>query len=511
MSYQLKKYAPGICLLIVFIVAGMYIYQDYGIAWDEVTQMEIGNVNYNYVFKNDPQLFSFKDRDYGVGFELPLIIIEKALHIDNSRDIFLLRHIVTHLFFIVCMFSGYILSLKLFKNQLIACMTFVMLVLNPRLFGHSFVNTKDIPALSVFLLTLAAAAWAFNRKNIISFLVFGVICAFSVSIRLMNMAILPAIALFFLIDIISAWKNKQKPGYTFLCSLVFAASFFICLYAFWPILWQHPVDSLISNYENFSHFRWPGKLLLSGNIYSAAKLPGAYIPTWFFITVPEVWIALGLCGIAFFTYHFFQQPARYLSNTRERNILLYIFCCIAPVFLVIKLGSVLYDDWRHLYFIYPSFVLLAAYALSELNKTRYAKVYITVWMLQLLLVLHFSIKNHPYQYVYFNNMVSHEKNALMENYELDYWGISGKDGLEWLLEHSDDDDTIKINYTPFADRNVRLLTPAKKKRFEIVDDEREAEYYFEIFRTVPYKYSENECMYQITVSNSPILRITKQK
>ncbi|MEG2665626.1 MAG: hypothetical protein RSA02_01250, partial [Bacteroidales bacterium] len=46
------------------------------------------------------------------------------------------------------------------------------------------------------------------------------------------------------------------------------------------------------------------------------------------------------------------------------------------------------------------------------------------------------IRNHPYEYVYFNELVGGTKNAF-GTYELDYYYHSTKEGTEWILEHAD--------------------------------------------------------------------------
>src|SRR5688572_10235502 len=95
----IKQYWPGLSLFLIFVLIGLFSYQNYGVSTDEIGQTDIGTVSYKYVFENDTTLNSFVERDHGVGFELPLIMIEKGLNLTEYRDIFLCRHIVSHLFF----------------------------------------------------------------------------------------------------------------------------------------------------------------------------------------------------------------------------------------------------------------------------------------------------------------------------------------------------------------------------------------------------------------------------
>src|SRR5690606_25142502 len=125
-------------------------------------------------------------------------------------------------------------------------------------------------------------------------------------------------------------------------------------------------------------------------------------------------------------------PGTFLLNTRQRSILMAFICFFMPVILVIIQGAVLYDSWRHLYFIYPGFVILMAYGFNELLKKRLKYLLWPLCVLQFFIIGRFMVTSHPFQHVYFNNFVSHEEDYLMHNYELDYWGTGHKFGLEWL-------------------------------------------------------------------------------
>ena len=96
----LNKHIGAILFISACIIA-VTTYTQYGLSWDEGRQRLTGLVNYLYVVYGDQGLLSYSDRDYGVAFELPLIFIEKALGLEHSRDIFLTRHLFTHVFFLV--------------------------------------------------------------------------------------------------------------------------------------------------------------------------------------------------------------------------------------------------------------------------------------------------------------------------------------------------------------------------------------------------------------------------
>ncbi len=160
----LKKQS-GILLLFFSLIIGLWVYADYGITWDDPIQRTIGEMNYNYVFKGDTALMSFNERDYGVAFELPLIIIEKALHLKDSRSIYLMRHLISHLFFVFSAFMCFLLIVKLYKSKLLASVGILLLLLNPLLYSHSFFNTKDIPFMAMFMVCFLLAASFFSLRK----------------------------------------------------------------------------------------------------------------------------------------------------------------------------------------------------------------------------------------------------------------------------------------------------------------------------------------------------------
>ncbi len=182
---------PGIVLFFASVVVGLSLYQDYGISWDEPIQREIGTLTYNYVSKGDQAFKSSEFRDLGTGFELVLVFIEKKLHIEDSRDIYLARHLATHLLFLLSVFCGYILCLRLFKDQFIACLGFVLLAFMPRIYAHSYFNSKDIPFLCSFIITFMVGQMAFEKNRSGWYLLLGLAAGYATSIRAMGILLVP--------------------------------------------------------------------------------------------------------------------------------------------------------------------------------------------------------------------------------------------------------------------------------------------------------------------------------
>ncbi len=508
----LTPYLPGILLFLLTLIISLLTYKDYGISWDEDEQREIGRLAYNYVFYGSQEIFGSKGMHYGTGFELPLVIFEKWLKLTDSRDIFLMRHLVSNILFLISAFSLYILAYRLFRNRFIASLGFIMLVFAPRLYAHSFFNTKDLPLLSMYIITLTCCKIAFERNKNIMFFILGILCGYTTGIRIMGIMLGGFIVFFLLIDMFFDAVNKRKTLNSIVNILLFLVGFCFTLYFVWPYLWNNPIHNFIESYVSFSRHN-VGIItnLINGKFVDASKLSVTYLPTWFLITNPELWLIAGIAGIIWIVISFLKKPLTYIRNTQERNFLLYLICFFAPVMAVIFLHPVIYDDWRHFYFIYPSFILMALYFINKMLQTRYQLIVKGICILQLILICFFMIRNHPFGQVYFNNFVFHKQEYLRKNYELEYWGCSAYQGLKHLLE-TDNSKTIKVGceFRPLVENNIMLLPEDDRKRIKYMDDV-DADYFITNFRFHPYDYPSYKTDYTISVLNSTILCIFKQE
>jgi hypothetical protein len=194
------------------------------------------------------------------------------------------------------------------------------------------------------------------------------------------------------------------------------------LYIFWPLMWKDPVHDFIDVFQRYSHYGWRGPVLFNGITKNADHLPPIYIPEWICISTPILIVITGVIGCIWVILNFVSKPWKVLTDRVERNYLLYLFCLIAPMITIVVLRSSIYDDWRHLYFIYPSFVLIAMFVLNKLLQTKAKKIIAGICIEQVVMIVSFMVRNHPFSQVYFNEFVSHEDEYLRKNFELDYWG-----------------------------------------------------------------------------------------
>jgi hypothetical protein len=500
----------GLFLFLIMLIIALMTFDNYGMSWDESIQRKTGQVNYDYVFSDDNSLSTWKDKDYGVAFELPLIMLEKVFNLKDSRDIYIFRHLVTHIFFLVGCYFLFILIHYLYKNKLLATVGFLLLILHPRIYAHSFFNSKDVPFLSMFIICFYYFVKAFDKKTILSFIKLGICVGILINLRIMGILILLGALVILILDLI----KKQEKQIQLRLIILFLISSCLTLYITWPFLWNDPLNNFAFAFNNMSKFRWDNFVLFNGEFIKATELGWTYIPTWFTITTPIIYLLFGAFGILLLIFQFLKTPYVFLYNSIKRTNLLFLGYFIAPILAVIVLHSVLYDGWRQIFFIYPSFILLIIYGLSHLIKKK--KIFIATMSLLTItfgITASFMIRNFPLQGVYFSEILSFSPpEYLRRNFEMDYWGVSYKQSLEHIakVDTSASIDISVENYPGIA--NLEMLPTMERKRFNIVPRD-SATYFITNYRWHPQDYSEytNFKFHSLTVEKNTVNEIFKLK
>ena len=108
---NLRSHLPFLVLFISLLVVGFTIYDDYGISWDEpISRENNGIINYDFIRTGDyKQLITGLEKYHGPAFEILLVNIEHVCGLHDTKDIFLMRHLVTFLIFVLSVFIFYLL------------------------------------------------------------------------------------------------------------------------------------------------------------------------------------------------------------------------------------------------------------------------------------------------------------------------------------------------------------------------------------------------------------------
>ena len=108
---------------------------------------------------------------------------------------------------------------------------------------------------------------------------------------------------------------------------------------------------------------------------------------------------------------------------------------VAPIIIIIFIlkDVALYDELRHLLFIFPLLIIT-----SLTNLFFYLKKKIFYFLTSLLVIFFISenILLNPYQYTWLNSFAKLKK--IEKNFEVDYWGVSNKNIQNKIIEYVDD-------------------------------------------------------------------------
>ncbi|HAK77335.1 MAG TPA: hypothetical protein DCR35_05220 [Runella sp.] len=461
-----------------YLLLGLAIYKNYGISFDEPINRANGIVSIQYVGEtlgllapstDIPKLHDYYDKDYGVVFDVPLVIGEKALGYnsdDKSQQLYHYRHLMTFLVFFLSTLFFYATAASIFTNKWLPWLGTLFLILSPRIFAESFYNSKDIVCLSAFIIStyfllqfLKTYAWP-------PLLMFSICSAIAINIRLTGI-IIPAIALGWgAIDLFRLRKQTTPIALKLGAYVVLTAAFTVL---FWPYLWKAPLANFQFAFANMSKFRANMDVLFLGQRIPATSLPWYYILQYVILTTPVLYLLLWVGG----TLNVVKNTAKQLTAPWEnfepwRTQLTFFVISTAPFALVILLKSTLYDGWRQLYFTYGAFLMIALYGLDWVFE--YAKQHPlalktaqAVVLAQLIVMGVWMGLNHPFQQTYFNMLTP---TPVAKNFEIDYWGLSYKQGLEWIVQH-DKRPHIKVvaNLTPGV-YNRMLLDKSERARVE---------------------------------------------
>jgi len=208
----------------------------------------------------------------------------------------------------------------------------------------------------------------------------------------------------------------------------------------------------------------------------------------------------------------------FVRGTNELQDLIFLLTFLIPIIAAIDFGSISYDGWRHLYFIYPSFLLISLFGLHAIKVLFFKRKGHYLYILSIILVmptLFWMYKNHPFQNIYFNFFSGKNFN---EKFEMDYFGVSNRSALEYII--ANEDKKVKIYSLSTTDLNLskKIIKKKLREKIDITYDINSADYIVNNYRdwtgrTKPtnFKMPENfKILHEIKVDDVSINTIYKK-
>ncbi len=458
--------------LALVLIAGLAALDDYGVSVDEAYQRRLPIASLAHVRGEPNALPADHNRFYGVSFEAPLLLAERAFGIEDRRSVWLSRHLLTHLFFLSGGLFAYLLAGRLFGNRAVALLAMLLFLLHPRLYAHSFFNPKDIPFLTMFMIALFLTHRAFRRGGPPAFALLGVGVGILLNLRIMGIILLAAILALQTLDLILR-RGRIEKGRVLVSTGAFALATGLTIYVLLPYLWPNPIGRSIEWWTTLSFHPAVFTELFRGVDYLTTDFPPDYVPVWFSITSPPFALLLGLIGAACILVMAMKQPQSALRNKTLRFGLLLIWCMAIPVAAIILLNANIYNEWRHVYFLWAPFSLLGAFGLrwmlATLRWARLRELTLVGTAVGFAVIVVSMGLIHPNQQVFFNFFVDRvTPGHLRSQYPIDYWAHPARQVLERFSDEAhllaDGEPAVTGAAEEVVRENAEILPTAARER-----------------------------------------------
>lgn len=530
-----SKILYSIVFLIIY-ACGLSVYRDYGLTIDDEIYRSNGLLYKNYIIDFIGSLLNFEidqikliHRSFQANsltahpalFETMLAIISDVLKLNDSKKIYELSHLLNFTIY----FFSLIILFKLIRKRCssyISLLGVLVLFLTPRIFAESFYNTRDIFFLSLFIFFLYTIQRIINEHTYKNILYLSITSALLIITKVLG--IIPFL-IFLILHINNLTENiKNKKNYLKKFFLLIVLTF-IFIVILWPYLWVSPINSLYLAYTEMIKQHESLTLLnyFFGNQIISTDIPWYYRIVWFFITTPIIVILLYILGFISILSNLIKK----ILNLDEKNLRIFqnereffdgylLLVIIGTLFATIKFNESQYGGWRHLYFLYIPVILFSMQAVNfifKLNKKYLSNIISLLIWITLIINIIWMYNNHPYQNIFFNNIV---KKYAKNNFELDYWGLSNLQSLNHILDN-DKNKVIKVSTISFADLDVSKMKLDKKerKRIKIIHNYEKSDYLIDTYmKRIGKNYIINSSrfkkFYEIKVNDIAINTVYKK-
>jgi len=535
-----KNVFTTILFLVIFLL-GSLIFRDYGISFDEKFHRNNASFWFNYSkdFLSDSNSSSvnisenlinqkIEDNDFIINVPsiqpVPLVIISEffieLFNIKESNNIYQFKHFFNFFIFFIALCFFYKLISKRFNSYMYPVMGVLFLYLTPRFFAESFYNQKDIFFLAMVIINMFLGFNFLKQSNLKNTFLFSLSSAITIDTRIMGFMVVGILLFLFFIKTL---RTRDSFVHKYIFLLYFIPLTFVFVIVFWPYLWHDPLNNLLFAFNNLLSVEFPSSNLYLGKYILSSNIPWHYHLVWIGITTPVIIILLFLLGIFFILKRISNRIIK-LDNKlndiwrgdKEMLDIYFFLMILIPLVLYIKKGMG-YDGWRHLYFIYPSIIMISLYGfycLKLLFKNKFFINFVySLIIMNFIYIGYWNYKFHPHQYVYFNIFF---KDKFHNNFDMDYWGISNRESLEFIINNNTN-YPIKIGTKSFAslEMSALMLNERDKGKIDIVHDLKKAEYIITNYRTLIKRdfiidNTKYKKYYEVVIDSNPINTVYKK-
>jgi hypothetical protein len=300
-----------------------------------------------------------------------------------------------------------------------------------RLGGHALVNVNDFPMAMLSLVVMLylwnklrevdAIARASGRVSSLTLCLLGMVAMVPFLVRPPVLVQSATLTVFLAVYACTTLRHASRATRMAVVAIPLLAGGLFAL-SIWPSLWEHrralPWHTAITG---FTRFAWVGEVRYFGRSALSTQLPRYYPFIWLPVLLTPPAFVLLLLGLSRLWSG--AQPVgkafRWEVRGRGFDLTLRRWLALHAALLwlgVLLIHPTLYDEERHLLFLYPPLLLVAALGLDDLDERL-------KWALTVLLVAT-SLVSYAhwgrYSYVYKSPLIGDQSAGRFEG---DYWGV----------------------------------------------------------------------------------------
>jgi hypothetical protein len=429
--------ALAIAVLLIVAVVAALTFRDYGLGWDDYTHSQYGELLVSLYGSGfaDKRAFSFVNLYmYGGGFDLLATLSAKVL----PFGLFETRRFVGAAIGLVGLFVTWRLGRRL-GGPLGGLVAAVLLATCPLYYGHMFMNAKDAPfavAMAIALLGIVRAFEEYPHATPVTVTLWSVGLGLAIGSRVMGgFALIDALVPLLFVLAVRSRAHGFKPTLgewgRFLVPFVPGAVLaYLVMGLVWPWAALSPLNPFraVEYFSNF--FEKPWRELFDGRIILVPDMPRSYVPTLLALTLPELMLALGVCGLAGALLFIVRGSGRAGAVIGRRAALFAVVLAAAlPVVVTVAARPAMYNGIRHFVFLAPPFAALGGLAAAWIAQRlrRYGRFAVAAGAAVLVAGIASPVidmvRLHPYEYTHFNRIAGGVAGA-RPYYMIDYWGLS---------------------------------------------------------------------------------------
>jgi tetratricopeptide (TPR) repeat protein len=522
------------CLIILATFAMPYLSKDFGMTWDEKQHNDYSMLSSNWMLTMGADSSAIIDskssadfirqcyRYYGEQSNLVAAMVYRTFDLPPFET----RHFIISLYGLLGLI-GIALASKELGGWRAGVLGILFTFFNPGWLGNSMNNPTDIPFATGFALSLYfffKILKALPKPKFSHLVWLGIAIGIGIGGRIGAFLLIAYFALFLGVNWLSLFKNKSNNNFKLIwpyAKILLAVAVFG--YLFGVLLWPYALENPFKNpfiafskaSDNVSFYTNNVEIFEGKRLYMRDQAPWYYVIRFLTMGNP-LYLLLGfVLGVVLIKWM--------NSKIKFGYIGLLIFMIIFPIAYAEYANLNYYNGWRHYLFILPSLITLSAitfdFLLGQSNKI--IRIVTAVVIIGLFVKpTYWIIKNHPNEYVYFNELVGGIDGAY-GNYETDYYSNSCREAGEWIAkQHPNEKLVVCINNEPLtASYYANKINP--NLQFQWVREYEEQKPNWDYLILTSRTYSKNELLngafppkgtvYTVMADNVPLACVVKRE